>query len=97
MARHYNFHTDLDQDPYVYTNSCYHCGTENIIRIDQEDYTLWKVHKTYVQIVFPELSKEHRELLISGTHPKCWTEIFGNEDQEDPYLLEILDAQNGHP
>jgi hypothetical protein len=96
MPRIYNYQTDLDQDPYTYTNSCYHCGTENIIKIDEEDYKLWKVDQTYVQNVFPNLSFEEREVLISGTHPQCWTEIFGNEQEEDPYLLEILDAKNDH-
>lgn len=97
MTRTYNFQSNLDEDPYIYTNSCYHCGQENIIKIDTQDYKLWKVNQTFVQLVFPELSNEQRELLISGTHPECWTEIFGNEDEEDPYLEDILDNTNNQP
>jgi hypothetical protein len=97
MSKTYNFITDLDQDPYIHTNSCLYCGTENVIKIDQEDYIKWKVQKTYIQEVFPWLDKEQRELLISGTHPQCWDEVFPDDDEQDPYLLEILDAQKGHP
>lgn len=35
-----------------------------------------------VQKVFPELSAEIREMLISGICPKCWDEMFGEEDDE---------------
>jgi hypothetical protein len=97
MSKTFNFIQDLDQDPYTYTNSCYHCGTENIIKIDQESYVKWKVHKNFIQDVFPWLNKEQRELLISGTHPQCWDEVFPDDEEEDPYLSEILDAQKGHP
>lgn len=95
MSKHFNFHTDLDQEPYTYTNSCYHCGQENIITIDQQDYKLWKVNQTFVQLVFPELSPEQREILISGTHPECWDEVFPEED-EDPVILDILNTNDNN-
>jgi len=31
----------------------------------------------FVQNVFPEMSPEDRELLISGTHPACWDRYMG--------------------
>ena len=36
-----------------------------------------------IQDAFPELSKEDRERLITGICPKCWKELFGDEDEED--------------
>jgi len=97
MSKTFNFIQDLDKEPYTYTNSCFHCGTENIITIDKDDYVSWKVKGSFVQNVFPWLTMDQRELLVSGTHPHCWEEMFPELDEEDSYLSEILDAQNGHP
>ena len=36
-----------------------------------------------VQDVFPNLSKEEREFLISGITPQEWEETFGEEGDED--------------
>jgi hypothetical protein len=34
-----------------------------------------------VQDAFPEVPKEYREMFISGTCPKCWDDMFNNEDE----------------
>jgi hypothetical protein len=31
------------------------------------------------QRAFPSMTADERELIISGTHSKCWDEIFGEE------------------
>jgi len=33
-----------------------------------------------VQEAFPALSPDQRELLISGTHPECWNNLFGEDN-----------------
>jgi len=33
----------------------------------------------YVQTIFPNLPKEHREFILSGITPSEWESIFGNE------------------
>ena len=35
----------------------------------------------HVQDIFPELSLEEREFLISGITPEEWDEIFGEEEE----------------
>lgn len=35
-----------------------------------------------VQLAFPELSSDDRELIVSGTHPECWDELMGEEPEE---------------
>ena len=40
------------------------------------------------QQAFPELPTEIREQLISGTHPKCWDEMFSDEEEWDEYGYE---------
>jgi hypothetical protein len=37
----------------------------------------------YVQDAFPYLSAPEREQLISGTHPKCWDEMFECAEEYD--------------
>jgi hypothetical protein len=36
-----------------------------------------------VQDAFPTLSPALREQIITGTHPACWDEIFGDEDEDE--------------
>jgi len=52
-----------------------------------QDFEDWRQGEL-VQFAFPYLSKEQRELLISGTCGECWKTLFGNpfgdfeEDEE---------------
>jgi hypothetical protein len=45
-----------------------------------ESLNKWK-DGALIQDAFPEVDKETRELIISGTHPACWQKMFG--DAED--------------
>jgi hypothetical protein len=50
-----------------------------------------------VQDLFPELSKDQREFLISGTSPEGWNKIFPpNEKEEDSLTdeqMKIMEAK----
>jgi len=46
----------------------------------QQDYDRWKIDGEYIQNVFPEEPADIREWMISGTHPRCWDEMFPEED-----------------
>lgn len=74
-----------------YENTCFHCGQTNIFILNNTDYLAWKITRKYVQDVFPHLTKEQRELLISGTHPKCWNEMFPTEDETQPETEQKVD------
>ena len=37
----------------------------------------------FIQDAWPESTAEQREQVISGTHPECWNEMFGEEDDEN--------------
>lgn len=63
-------------DTIEYINTCIHCSEQNKIKLDKEPFEKWKYQGQYVQHAFPHLSIDDRELLVSGTHPKCWNEIF---------------------
>ena len=36
-----------------------------------------------VQDAFPFLAMELREQITSGTHPKCWEEMFAYDEEEE--------------
>lgn len=49
------------------------------ITVGYANLMAWK-DGAYVQGGFPHLSVDDRELLVSGTHPGCFSRMFGEED-----------------
>jgi hypothetical protein len=45
-----------------------------------EALSLLQYRQYYRQNLFPYLAPPMRELLVSGTCPKCWKQVFGAED-----------------
>lgn len=60
----------------VNTKTCFNCGKQGSVVVSGEGYLKWTAG-AFVQEAFPELDKEMREQLISGTHPTCWVAMFG--------------------
>ena len=52
------------------------------INVKQDDYTKWIYDREnhYVQDLFPYLSADERELLVSGVCGKCYDEMFTEEE-----------------
>lgn len=46
-------------------------------------YRQWKSSNQFVQNVFPMLSPDEREFLITGLTPKQFSEVFGEETYGD--------------
>ncbi len=53
---------------------CYKTGT---IMVDEKELFAY-LRGEYVQEAFKSLTVPLREQIISGVHPKCWEEMFGN-------------------
>ncbi len=74
----------------VVTPQCYQCGEEGEIGLTAQElvgYEHWQqTSDSYIQDLLPTMPRELREQLITGTHPKCWEEMF-NFDEEDEYAL----------
>lgn len=68
---------DFDTVAYV-TPRCRHCGKTGTVDVSLYSVKRWK-RGTLAQDAFPHLGDGAREQLISGTHPECWTELFGEE------------------
>lgn len=60
---------------------CFVCKESAEVIMKRDDYEFWQgPEKPHVQIAFPHMSAGERELLISGTHPECWEELYEGDD-----------------
>ena len=57
---------------------CFVCNLSTPIEVNKDKYDRWQAGEL-IQNVFPEMPADYREMLISGTHPECWDEMFGEE------------------
>lgn len=62
------------------TRNCIHCGKASIVSLDVEKVIRWQ-GGAHVQTVWPEMTPEERELLVTGTHPECWDIMFPEEEE----------------
>jgi hypothetical protein len=67
-------------DRYVIeTRQCWHCKKKGVLEIFTQE--LFFLNQGYlVQDAVKSLDKHLREQLITGVHPKCWYEMFGEEE-----------------
>ncbi len=63
----------------VTTRPCFHCGREGEVTVSSAGLVAYNSGK-HVQDAFPELDKTIREQIISGTHPKCWDDMFAFDE-----------------
>lgn len=64
----------------AYTSPCCPvCGSATEVLFTEEE---WKRYQTikFIQDALPHWSADKRELLLTGTHPECWDEMFGEEE-----------------
>lgn len=61
----------------VLVTTCPFCGREFEVEVYESDYLAWEVGDALAQDVFPYLSADEREMLISGICPSCWEKTFG--------------------
>ena len=67
---------------FYVTPQCVVCHQHGHMLLDETKLNRWKAGE-FVQDVWPDMSADDREMLISGTHPACWTELFGGEDDDE--------------
>jgi hypothetical protein len=59
---------------------CDVCKAVFELQVDASRYQRWKSGEGYVQTMFPELTSDQRELLLSQTCGKCFDSLFKEED-----------------
>lgn len=62
----------------IRTKRCFHCGDTTVVTLDATAFAAWQAG-AFIQDAFPTMPADERELLISGTHPACWTAMFEDE------------------
>ena len=61
------------------TNPCMVCTKTSVVALDPDKVARWKAGEL-MQNVWPEFTPDERELLQTGTHPKCWDEMFPDKE-----------------
>lgn len=60
---------------------CFICKGESRILVEEDLVKRW-YNGEFIQDVFPHLTPEQRELMQTGTHPKCFSSL--SERRYDP-------------
>lgn len=68
----------LDNLITVRCKPCLCCGLSSMLTVDIDRWSKWS-EGVNIQIAFPDLSENDRELLITGTHSECWDKMFLDE------------------
>lgn len=64
---------------------CPICHKLQTIEVQVSQYNRWMAGEN-IQIAFPNLTPDQREILMSGICPECWEKIFPDEDEEEVLL-----------
>lgn len=67
---------------YVCKQPCLVCGERAVVELPKAQKEYWYQNECHVQEAFPDMPKDQREMLISGTHPVCWDEVFADFDEQ---------------
>ena len=71
---------DVEATTVVSYVECVECRKSYALKVERADYDRLSNKTEFIQNIFPYLAPPMRELLISGTCPKCWKKMFGAED-----------------
>ena len=72
-------------------NRCPMCGKIYSVNVNDVDFQNWQ-EGALIQKAFPYLSADEREILITGTCPKCWNSMFliDEDEEEDEDITNIM-------
>lgn len=59
---------------------CPRCRKHTTLVVDESAHDMWK-SGAYIQVAFPELSVDQREMMITGYCGSCWDILFPDEDE----------------
>lgn len=58
---------------------CPKCKHYHSVYVERNDYWSWIRRKGSIQTIFSYLTAPEREIILTGTCPSCWNEIFKEE------------------
>lgn len=62
--------------------TCPICKERFIFQMTEQQYKELEKGEKHIQDILPNFSPEDREMFISGFCPKCWDQIFADEEDE---------------
>ena len=62
------------------TKPCIVCEQTSWVTLDADKHARW-IAGEHVQAVWPDMPAEEREMLITGTHPACWDQLFSDDHE----------------
>ncbi len=69
------------KDDYICLQiGCNCCGNDYLVGTTESGYIAW-LEGALIQDAMPDVSPDLREMFISATCPKCWDDMFNNEDE----------------
>lgn len=71
------------------TKLCTFCGGETELQVDYDAYVSWQ-KGLWVQEAFPHWPAEKREVLMTGTHPWCWDQMFWTPEEPWSMWLDVV-------
>ena len=71
---------DAEATTVVFYVDCVGCKNFYALKVERAAYDRLLNRTECIQEIFPYLAPPMRELLISGTCPKCWKRMFGAEE-----------------
>ena len=74
--------TTLHGGKVYFTKECNVTKEEYSVSIPLLAYMTWRQEKKLIQTVFPEMSQEDREFLISGTTPAEWEKMWEEKESQ---------------
>jgi len=65
--------------PKVQTPRCLVCNETSVVELEDDEYkALGK--DMLIQHALPNRDADFRELIMTGSHPKCWNKMFSDEE-----------------
>jgi hypothetical protein len=74
---------DCDEPTVQFPAMCVNCHETYHIVVTERQYNRRRNTGDYVQDIWPELSAGHREMIISGTHPDCFDQMFSPDEPNE--------------
>jgi len=60
--------------------TCPNCKKKSVLQMTEQQCRELNKGEKHIQDILTDFSPEDRETLISGICPKCWDEIFADEE-----------------
>jgi hypothetical protein len=77
------------------TGPCVVTGLEHSVVVSRDGLLAYFEQGVTAREAFPELPKEEREFLISGTSPNGWRMLFGTAEDLEEHSAGAVDADGG--